>query len=50
VKLSRLTQIHTLDDLRGGNTAAHADLFDLNGGLAKRQASAADSAEYRRHA
>jgi hypothetical protein len=29
VKLSRLTDVHTFDELRDRNTAAHAELFDL---------------------
>jgi hypothetical protein len=40
VKLSRLTQGHTLDELRDGSKAAHAELLALIGGLAKRSASA----------
>jgi hypothetical protein len=47
VKLSRLTQAHTLDELRDRSTAAHADLFGLIGGLATRQGSSRTSAGQR---
>jgi hypothetical protein len=37
VKLSRLTEAHTLDELRDRNTAAHAEMIDLIAGLATRK-------------
>jgi hypothetical protein len=40
VQLSRLTQGHTLDELKGGDAAAHGALFELIGGLAKRSTHA----------
>jgi hypothetical protein len=44
VKLSHLTQAHTLDELRDRSTAAHADLFGLIGGLATPQGTSRISA------
>jgi hypothetical protein len=38
VKLSRLTEAHTVDELRDRNTAAHAEFIGLIRGLAMRQA------------
>jgi hypothetical protein len=40
VRLGRLAQAHTLDELRDGRTAAHRELLGLIGGLAKRPAPA----------
>jgi hypothetical protein len=40
VKLSRLTEAHTLDELRDRNTAANAEMIDLIAGLATRKATA----------
>ena len=37
VRLSRLTEAHTLDELRDRNTAAHAEMIDLIAGLATRK-------------
>ena len=37
VKLSRLTETHTLDELRDRNTAAHAEMIGLISGLATRK-------------
>src|ERR1700693_6401935 len=37
VKLSRLTETHTLDELRDGNSAAHAEMIGLISGLATRK-------------
>ena len=37
VKLSRLTEAHTVDELRDRNTAAHAELIALLRGLTMRQ-------------
>jgi hypothetical protein len=37
VKLSRLTETHTLDELRDRNTSAHAEMIDLIAGLAMRK-------------
>ncbi len=37
VKLSRLTETHTLEELRDRNTAAHAKMIDLIAGLATRK-------------
>jgi hypothetical protein len=39
VKLSRLTEAHSVDELRDRNTAAHAELIDLLRGLTMRQAA-----------
>jgi hypothetical protein len=47
VKLSRLTQAHTLDELRDRGTVAHADLFGLIGGLAMRPGLSRNSPGYR---
>jgi hypothetical protein len=38
VRLSRLTETHTLDELRDPNTAAHIELIGLISGLAMRKA------------
>jgi hypothetical protein len=40
VKLSRLTEAHTLDELADRNTAAHATLISILGGLAMRKTPA----------
>jgi hypothetical protein len=37
VKLSRLTETHTLDELRDRNSAAHAEMIGLISGLATRK-------------
>jgi hypothetical protein len=37
VRLSRLTDTHTLDELRDRNTAAHREMIDLISGLAMRK-------------
>jgi hypothetical protein len=39
VKLGRLTDVHTVDELRDRNTVVHAELIGLLGGLAMRQTS-----------
>ena len=38
VRLSRLTEAHTLDELRDRNTTAHTEMIDLISGLAMRKA------------
>jgi hypothetical protein len=37
VKLSRLTEAHTLDELRDRNTAAHLEMIDLLTKMAARK-------------
>jgi len=37
VRLSRLTEAHTLDELRDRNTAAHTEMIELISGLAMRK-------------
>ena len=42
VRLSRLTETHTLDELRDRNTAAHLEMIGLISGLAMRKKSSRD--------
>ena len=42
VRLSRLTEAHTLDELRDRNTAAHLEMIGLISGLAMRKKSSRD--------